>query len=574
MNIHLSDQESELSSAEQFEQSIVNSALWAAAGDALGWITELVGGPTGVRRRIGQNYVEAPVDWQRMIGGRNGPKVNLPAGTYSDDTQLRLAVSRSIRGSGTFDVETFAKIEITVWPTYALGGGRGTKAAALNLSKRGVNWFSNFFESGDQRYVNGGGNGAAMRIQPHVWASKTQSDEMILDVLRDSLVTHGHPHGFCGAVFHAMALADTLTNGSIPNKKNWAGYVERFLELPNIIAKDPQLAAFWRTTWESNTNASLEFALDETRSQALSDIGLIYDLVDQVDDANYHEVLHRLGCLTARFRGSGFKTALASLALAYMYRAGNIQDALICSANELDSDTDTIATMTGALLGAIAPAAPTWPIQDKEYIILEAQRLASIARGGNQDSFGYPDLGRWNPPTNQTASVGQHLDSIAIAGLGLLLPIGPEFPSGDAIWQWFALPFGQTILAKRKKFLKGVLPSSQLPGQRQATKPKPYTPKLTEKLVQPGLPFEETEKDPVVENPEPSSNNKLESPTELIRDPIDMATDEVIHSNFDDHTLGRLLNRCIESSNSVESAIAFVAIIAKAKIARRRRPQK
>lgn len=85
-----------------FTQTVVESALWAAAGDALGWITELSYGPAGVKKRTGLTEVKQPVAWQRLIAGRNGPRVALPAGTYSDDTQLRLAVSRSIRGNGVF----------------------------------------------------------------------------------------------------------------------------------------------------------------------------------------------------------------------------------------------------------------------------------------------------------------------------------------------------------------------------------------------------------------------------------------------------------------------------------------
>src|SRR4051812_5768683 len=96
------------------EQAVVSSALWAAAGDALGWMTELARGESGVVHRTGFPTVSAPVDWQRMIGGRAGPRVDLPAGTYSDDTQLRLAVCRAIRGDGEFDVEAFAKVEVTV----------------------------------------------------------------------------------------------------------------------------------------------------------------------------------------------------------------------------------------------------------------------------------------------------------------------------------------------------------------------------------------------------------------------------------------------------------------------------
>src|SRR4051794_9410901 len=107
------------------QRAIVNSALWAAGGDAIGWITELARDGT-VIARAGVGRVSEPIAWTRLIGGRWGVKIPLPAGTYSDDTQLRLAVCRAVRGNGIFDAEAFAKVELTTWQSYALGAGRGT----------------------------------------------------------------------------------------------------------------------------------------------------------------------------------------------------------------------------------------------------------------------------------------------------------------------------------------------------------------------------------------------------------------------------------------------------------------
>jgi ADP-ribosylglycohydrolase len=554
-------------SGERYEQHVVQSALWAAAGDALGWITELSRGESGVRHRAGVSSVTSPIAWQRTIGGRNGPRVDLPAGTYSDDTQLRLAVSRSIRGNGSFDVETFAKIEVTVWPTYALGGGLGTKAAALNLSRRGVNWFSNFFESSGQKYVNGGGNGAAMRIQPHVWACRDNSEDLIVNVLRDALVTHGHPHGFCGAIFHALALADTLRNETIPLPETWAKFAEQFLSLPRLIANDPQLSAFWRSAWENGAAASLDTALSTIRDEALHDIGQIAKVTRGSASENYREVLERLGCLTTRFRGSGFKTALASLALAHIFREDNVEAALTMAANELESDTDTIATMTGAILGAISTHSPEWQIQDRQYIVQEAERLAAIALKQPQSSFTYPDLGHWNPPAKQTASIGWLEGDLVLAGLGHLKSQGPEYRAGDAVWQWFALPFGQTILAKRRANLNEKISADQLPGPRQDARTdmrRVRKPEHSAEAPQTRLPLDDGRND---HRPQP----KISQDTRSSRDAIDTWSDEAIHSEFDDLTLGRLLNRCIDSSQSVDAAIGFAAIVAKAKLARQRR---
>ena len=188
--------------------AIVSSSLWAAYGDALGFISELADSRT-LAFRIKAKTVNKTVRWKRRIGGRFGVVLELPSGCYSDDTQLRLATSRAIRADGHFDVEAFAKIELPVWLCYSLGGGLSTKAAASSLIRENVNWFSNFFSDRSSSYFDAGGNGASMRIQPHVWAASdlTKSSSYMKDVIRNSVCTHGHPNAFAGAFFHASCLA-------------------------------------------------------------------------------------------------------------------------------------------------------------------------------------------------------------------------------------------------------------------------------------------------------------------------------------------------------------------------------
>lgn len=287
---------------------------------------------------------------------------------------------------------------------------------------------------------------------------------------------------------------------------------------------------------------------------------------------SYHALLDALGCLTQRYRGSGFKTALAAAALAHLHCDDETPaEALVAAANELESDTDTIATMAGAILGCVCKYPPDWDIQDREYLIREASRLAAISDGRAQDSFTYPDLGRWNPPTSQTASVSRSQDGLAIAGLGLLDAIGPEYQAGDAVWQWFALPFGQSILAKRKADLRTVMPSSQLPGPRQQSRPSAG--RAPAQLVrgtyaaQAGLALESTVPAPVAEQ---RATQERRDDTRR-RDNLDGWTAAVIQSDFDDLTLGQLLNRCIDMNGTIESAAAFAGIIAKAKLSRQRR---
>ena len=550
---------------DEYEQAIVNSSLWAAAGDALGWMTELSRGQDGVRYRTGMERVTAPVDWQRIIGGRGGVRVDLPAGTYSDDTQLRLGVSRSIRGNGTFDVETFAKIEVTVWQGYSLGAGLGSKAAAANLSKRGINWFSNFFSSDRQSYVNGGGNGAAMRIQPHVWGATGPLTEVIGQVFRDAIVTHGHPHGFCGAVFHALCLWDTLATRSVPSMNRAREFVSFLDNLPLIIEKDDELGQFWLPSWEREAKKAFPDAIRGFQMDALADIKTAEETIAVGNGRSYPLLLERIGCLSDKFRGSGFKTALAALALSELYAKQSIEDALIVCANELASDTDTIGTMAGALLGAVSDCEPAWEIQDRAYLEEEARRLARVALGQDQRTFTYPDVSSWQPPTSQSDAVVRFNDGLALAGLGPLVPRSEEYHSGNAAWQWFELPFGQTVLAKRRVENTVLIGEDQMPGE----------PRLSTRAGRRNEPDEQQNRFAFNEirtgaDYRRSANTRPPLPQREFPG-IDEATDMIISSGFDDATLGRLIKQCIDETESIELTVSLSSIVAKARLARRRR---
>ena len=552
------------------ERSTVCSSLWAAAGDALGWITELTHGTRGLIRRAGVSRIIEPVSWKRVIGGRSGPTVLLPPGTYSDDTQLRLAVSRSIRGDGSFDVEAFAKVEIAVWPSYALGAGIGSTAAAVNLSRRRTTWFSNFYVTEKTRYVDSGGNGAAMRIQPHVWSTPSGANRLLRSVLRDALVTHGHVHAFCGAIFHALCLDSAIRSCDVPRPADWAKYIDRFQEVPSLIADDPELSAFWLPGWEAAAGVTISEATSRLRDEARRDADTVASLVDTSDLNSYSQALNQIGCLTSEFRGSGFKTALAAAALAQFYDNFELEECLEAAANELDSDTDTIATMAGALLGAVSRSIPSWPIQDREYITQEAVRLSAIACGQIRDSFSYPDVGHWIPPSRTGEPIGWLDDRMAIAGLGDLTPLGTQYSTNKHVWEWCALSFGQTILARRRTDSRSRIVLAQLPGPRQEprTEQGDYN-DTDETLQQPTLPL----KDPQSRESSAQGNRPkfAKHQADSVAGTIDSWSDEAIASDFDDKTLGRLLNQCIDQSQSVETTVGFAAIVAKAKLARQRR---
>ncbi len=352
------------------------SMLWAAWADALGFISELTSAEN-LRRRTRGRELTRPMSWTRMVGGRMGVRVELPEGCYSDDTQLRLATSRAIGNHG-FDVEAFARVELPVWPSYALGGGRASKAAAAAMAKQQANWANNFFDG----WENAGGNGAAMRIQPHVYASSDlRSLRHIDDVIRNTIVTHGHPRGIVGAVFHAVALTFALDSGTVPGPEIFGRLLGATRDAVRAFDRQPELAGYWLPQWERKTEVSFHRAwrgtvdeLEEILRTAAPAWRMLHSAGQDRDEAirAYSELVRLLRLDDEAVRGSGTLTSAAALLLAAAFPDHPAQSAQI-AASRLHTDTDTIGTMAAAIVGAASPRELPSPVLDEEYLRDEAE---------------------------------------------------------------------------------------------------------------------------------------------------------------------------------------------------------
>ena len=434
--------------ASRYDQ-VRRSSLWAAYGDALGWISELAN-EAGLRRRTGGAPLSKPVAWKRRIGGRAGITASLPAGCYSDDTQLRLATGRAIRPDG-FDVEAFAKVELPVWLGYALGAGKSTSAAAINLSKPRTSWFANTFKG----WTNSGGNGAAMRIQPHVWAARSlEAEELLPDVVRNSICTHSHPTGLLGAVLHALSLAHTMTTGRHPTPEDLLAVTEVAANLPDIIQGDIETGSYWRAAFEAESGP-----FDEAWSKAIVEcreaIQIAATNPATTDPGSYSGIIDRLGLRKPERRGSGMLTAVAAVGLTWCETRP--EEALRVAANAIGTDTDTIATMAGAILGVSAESDPPTAVLDADLFRSEADRLAMIAEGAQPRGHRYPDLLHWSAPKARADALTRTRDEgLHVRGLGRAEPIGEPIapPNGIFKWQWVRLETGQTLLIKRRGSLE------------------------------------------------------------------------------------------------------------------------
>ena len=438
------------------------SALWGAYGDALGFVSELTD-VDGLFRRTRGQPLDRSLHWPRRIGGRSGVVVELPPGTYSDDTQLRLATSRAISRGG-FDVEAFAKVELPVWPCYALGGGKSTKAAAGRLARPGTAWFSNAYPG----WLEAGGNGAAMRVQPHVWASHDLKPHSYLaDVIRNSVCTHGNIRGLAGAALHAGTLAIALKTGSLPTPDDLPELLDVIAQCPDAVQEDAELDELWRPAWERALGTTLVRAWDAAMREVVDALEPVQKITRTSGDRAraYGDLLTALNLFDPPNRGNAVSTAAVALGLGWL--EPDPEAAMIIAANAVGSDTDTIATMAGCLLGAASGKEPSQELLDRELIASDAERVARIAQGLDEPGHRYPDLLHWVAPKTQADGLVQTPRGPMVLGLGYAVDMLGEpipAPTGNASWQWLRLRSSQTVLIKRRQKLPRI--REGLPDER------------------------------------------------------------------------------------------------------------
>ena len=384
-----------------------NSVLWAAYGDALGFVSELVD-EKGLRRRTRGAALDRLMSWDRRVGGRGGVNVELPAGCWSDDTQLRTAVSRSISNKG-FDVDTFARVELPVWPSYALGGGR---------------------------------------------ASPDLEESFLLDVITDCICTHSHPRAIIGACFHASTLAHCLRTGSPPALDECWEIANQLADAPSLIKDHQNLSSVWLGLWERSTNEDFQDKWQTTIGELLKAIHHAQAAINCTGCLAevYKAVCEHLELYAEHQRGSGILTPVAAAALATA--AADPYDVIVVAANELRTDTDTIATMAGALLGAChADKSPPEEPLDVSYLLNDADRLIAISQGTQTASHQYPDILTWTAPQTQADALVTDDGQLTVEGLGPVKELNNELlwsPRKDFAWQWVQTEFGQTLIIKRR----------------------------------------------------------------------------------------------------------------------------
>jgi poly(ADP-ribose) glycohydrolase ARH3 len=253
--------------------------LGTFAGDALGMPFE------GVAHRA----IPSTID---MVEARLG------RGTYTDDTEMMIALAESLIERGRVEEGQLARAFQTAYHP-ARGYGRGTRRV-LELWRDGVP----VAEAAKQIFGGQGSrtNGAAMRIAPVAVRFREDRERLVTEAARSAQVTHTHPVGVDAATVQAAAIAAAL--------------------------RDQDILA-----------VAIGTAVTKELCAALEDVRAL--LAEPRDPAEVHARL-----------GSSSDARESVCAAIYSALAHPTFEAAVSFAVRLGGDTDTVAAMTGAISGA------------------------------------------------------------------------------------------------------------------------------------------------------------------------------------------------------------------------------
>lgn len=289
--------------------------LGLAVGDALGHPTEFIPSLAGIRRRFGPEGIK---DFSG-VGGH-------PPGTFTDDTQMTVAVTRALirRGhAGLDELMGCMGEEFVAWSHHrennrAPGGTCLTGCRAYEL---GRDWR----RSGVKQSK---GCGAAMRAAP-VGLFFEDDVALVRVAAAQSVLTHAHPTGIASSVAAAAAVAHVVRRHTLEGLLDFVTEcVERCDEgLLMELGVAPALAA--------NVGPSEQLALLERTRAALG---------EETDD-----VCQLLG-------GAWIGEEAVATALWCVLKAGGDFEAAVRRGANSSGDSDSIATIAGSIAGALVGA--------------------------------------------------------------------------------------------------------------------------------------------------------------------------------------------------------------------------
>ncbi len=263
-----------------------------AVGDALGYVPEFMR-----RAEILEEF--GPEGVTGFVAGRH------PAGSFTDDTQMTIAVAKALLTAGKDGIDPLMRVmahEFVEWaesPDNDRAPGNTCMRGCANLA-RGVPWQ----EAG---VASSKGCGSAMRVAP-IGLYYDDLDQVAEVARASSILTHGHDAAIAGAA--AAAIGVRLALEGVAPEKIYQEIAQR------CCGESAEFAACWAK---------------------------IPDLIDRPAEL----VLSRHGL------GEGWVAdeAVASAMWCFLKAPDDYRAAVLLAVNT-DGDSDSLAAITGSFLGA------------------------------------------------------------------------------------------------------------------------------------------------------------------------------------------------------------------------------
>jgi ADP-ribosylglycohydrolase len=338
------------------------SMLGLAIGDALGHPTEFVGSVRAIRERWGDRGV---TDFE--------PTSRHPAGTFTDDTQMTIAVARALIRSGHDDVDALMRTmtdEFVAW-SQSPDNNRAPGGACMNGCRqlaRGVPWR----EAGAR---DSKGCGAAMRAAPVGLFFADDIDALVRVAAAQSALTHRHPTGIASSVAAAAAVAHVVREGSLAGLVSFTRRCVERLDEELLVA----------------SGCAVELA----SSIGIREMSAALDATERVADVESDDPCELLG-------GAWIGEEAVATALWCVLRAkGDFRESVLRGANS-SGDSDSIACIAGSIAGALVGfdgIDATWTSRVEKTAMLDelARALDRVKRGKHETAEGVDPFGAGRP---------------------------------------------------------------------------------------------------------------------------------------------------------------------------------
>ena len=305
-------------------------------------IGQFIGDALGNRYEFGSEKKNAKQIEKDMIDEHlpilGGVPFGLVKGQVTDDTELAMALARSILGTGQFDIQDIAK-SYSVWfrsPPFDIGITTRNAFAGTKPSQDPSEIYERMVSNSMNNNMDSLSNGCLMRISPLAIAGSQWDEDVLQEVAKlDCALTNPNPIAldsvsvYVTAIRTAILTGDKQTTYKAACKAATNGVIKQIL----LAAKEsPDPVAIWPRGITDIKPGQKPQTFAATDSQFMGYLGIALQ-------NTFYELLN----------GNNFETSLVNI----ISRGG---------------DTDTNGCIAGALLGAVY-GYETVPIDWSETVI-------------------------------------------------------------------------------------------------------------------------------------------------------------------------------------------------------------